>query len=65
MSKHRNVFPLPAPTNDPRFTFGLLVDVREVLRQHGYPAEDMTGADLTNLQQALFGFLYDTGAGGA
>ncbi len=52
------VFPLPRPDDDPRFTFGLLVDVRDVLAAHGYPAEQATGGDLAALQQALFRFLY-------
>ena len=40
-----------------RFTFGLVVDVAEVLEQHGYPRA-ATGQDLVRLQQALYGFLY-------
>jgi hypothetical protein len=54
------VFPLPMPGSgdDSRFTFGLLVDVRSVLVDHGYPAADMTGLDLVELQHALFRFLY-------
>jgi hypothetical protein len=50
------VYPLSRPEDDPRFTFGLMVDVRDVLEKHGYPAA--TGDDLVELQQALFGFLY-------
>ena len=50
-------YPLPRPDDDPRFTLGLAVDLRDVLTEHGYP--DMTGMDIVNLQQALFGFLYE------
>jgi hypothetical protein len=41
---------------DPRFTFGLLIDVAEVLVVHGYP--QLTGTDLVDLGQALFRYLY-------
>ena len=50
-------YPLPPPADDPRFTYGLLFDVADVLAAHGYPRA-MAGADLVNLQLALFGFLY-------
>lgn len=50
-------YPLPAPTDDPRFTMGLLIDVVKVLEQHGYP-QITHGLDLVDLQQALFSFLY-------
>ncbi|RBM11094.1 hypothetical protein DI005_34880 [Prauserella sp. PE36] len=58
MGEH--VFPLPRPEsgNDSRFTFGLLVDVRDVLIAHGYPMDQATGRDLVELRQALFRFLY-------
>ena len=50
----------PRPENDPRFTIGLLHDLIEVLKRHGYgPLE---GHDAVNLQQAMFGFLYGTAA---
>lgn len=49
-------FPLPSTDHDPRFTFGLVVDVGAVLTQHGYP--EITGHDLVQLQQVLFRFLY-------
>lgn len=48
-------YPMPAPENDPRFTFGLLNDTAEVLKRHGYPK--LTGLDLVELRQVLFGFL--------
>jgi hypothetical protein len=51
------VYPLPRPEQDARFTFGLVLDVRDVLARHGYPSI-VSGADLVGLQQALFGFLY-------
>jgi hypothetical protein len=49
-------YPLPRTANDPRFTFGLLVDVADALTSRGYPS--MTGEDLVELQQTLFRFLY-------
>jgi len=49
----------PRPDGDPRFTFGLTVDVAEVLERHGYP-KITAGLDMVDLQQALFGFLYGT-----
>lgn len=54
-------YPLPRPENDPRFTFGLVRDVAQVLASHGYPPVE-SSADHVRLQQALFGFLYE-GAG--
>ncbi|MEV6212723.1 hypothetical protein [Kitasatospora sp. NPDC051914] len=51
------VYPLPAPDDDPRFSLGLVLDLAAVLAEHGYPPIT-SGADLLNLQQALFGFLY-------
>lgn len=55
-------FPIPVRADDPRFTFGLLIDVARVLNEHGYPnlAEgyDDAGLDLVELHLALFGFLY-------
>lgn len=51
------MYPMPAPADDARFTFGLTSDVGKVLAEHGYPPI-RTGADLIGLQQALFGFLY-------
>jgi hypothetical protein len=50
-------YPLPRPDDDPRFTLGLAVELRDVLTKHGYP--EMTGIDIVNLQQALYGFLYE------
>ena len=47
---------------DPRFTFGLVLDVARVLAAHGFP--DLTdlavasGADLVELQQGLYRFVY-------
>lgn len=49
-------YPLDVP-NDPRFTIGLLLDIRQVLEQHGYPPV-REGLDLVDLQACLFGFLY-------
>jgi hypothetical protein len=42
--------------DDPRFTFGLIVDVADTLGQHGYPTLHAKG--LVDLGQALFCFLY-------
>jgi hypothetical protein len=50
-------YPLDAPADDPRFSFGLALDVAEVLAKHGYP-ELASGLDVVALEQALFGFLY-------
>ena len=53
----RGVYPLPASTDDPRFTFGLILQITEVLAAHGYPPV-RAGADLVRVQQALFTALY-------
>jgi hypothetical protein len=50
-------YPLDAPADDPRFSFGLALDVAAVLTKHGYP-ELASGLDVVALEQALFGFLY-------
>ena len=50
-------YPLPRPTDDPRFNMGLFFDLIKVLEAHGYPAIHQ-GGDIVRLQQALFGFLY-------
>ncbi|HEX6579227.1 MAG TPA: hypothetical protein VF082_12755 [Jiangellaceae bacterium] len=52
-------YPLTVP-NDPRFTVSLLLDVRKVLADHGYP-HVTEGADLLDLQACLFRFLYGGG----
>lgn len=50
-------YPVASPDrDDPRFTFGLVLDVAEVLEAHGYPRPD--GLDMVDLQQALFRLLY-------
>jgi hypothetical protein len=51
------LYPVPLPGDDPRFTFGLLHDVIEVVAAHGYPPIT-TGADLLRFQQALFTAIY-------
>lgn len=50
-------YPLDAPADDPRFTFGLALDVAAVLVEHGYP-DLASGLDIVALEQALFAFLY-------
>lgn len=52
-------YPLPAQPDDPRFSFGLVLDVANVLAIHGYP-KPTSGRDLVELQQALFRFIYGT-----
>ena len=53
-----NAFPIrPEPADDGRFTFGLVFEIQDVLIKHGYPS-DWSGADLVELQQALYRFLY-------
>lgn len=49
-------YPLPRPTDDPRFTTDLTIDIVAILNDHGYP--ELTGLDMVGLQQALFRFLY-------
>jgi hypothetical protein len=54
-TKARN-YPLPRPESDKRFSFGLFYDLAQLLQAHGYPP--LTGRDLVELRQALFGLLY-------
>jgi len=50
-------YPLPQPGGaDPRFTYGLLHDVAEVLQRNGFPRP--AGTDWANLMAALHHFLY-------
>lgn len=56
-------YPITPPDQDHRFTFGLVLDVAKVLAAHDYPPitadiYDGNGADLFDLQTALFRFLY-------
>ncbi|MEU3457104.1 hypothetical protein ABZ671_26395 [Micromonospora sp. NPDC006766] len=55
-------YPIPRPADDPRFTFGLALDVARVLAEHGYPPMtepyDGCGPDLLALQDALFRLIY-------
>jgi hypothetical protein len=46
--------------DDSRFTFGLVLEVAEVLARHGYPspADPDCAADFVDLRQTLFRFLY-------
>lgn len=50
-------FPVQMPSaEDERFTFGLLINVADVLARHGYPRAE--GIDLVDLRQAPYCFLY-------
>jgi len=51
-----STYPLPTPPTDPRFTFGLTYDIAKVIEAAGYPP--VRGADIIELQQALYRFLY-------
>jgi hypothetical protein len=51
------VYLLPTVDDDARFTFGLVLDVADVLVAHRYPAP-AAGLDWVELQQDLFQFLY-------
>ncbi|WP_428963932.1 hypothetical protein [Micromonospora fluostatini] len=57
-------YPLPRPAADSRFTLGLVLDVAQVLAEHGYPSiaesYDGCGVDLLALQQVLFSLIYGT-----
>lgn len=50
-------YPLPVPTEDSRFTYGLIYDIRQRLEAAGYPP--LTSADHIQLQLALYRFLYE------
>lgn len=52
-------YPIPAPDDDGRFTFGLILEVADVLAAHGYP-KVTSGDDFVELQQVLFRFLYSS-----
>jgi hypothetical protein len=56
------VYPLGEPKTgtDKRFTFGVVLEVADVLTKHGYPdiVDIASGADVLNLQTALFTFIY-------
>lgn len=51
-------YPLPRPAgdDDPRFTYGLVFDIADVLCEHGYPRP--TDTDWADLMLALLRFLY-------
>lgn len=67
MDAQARTYPLPRPAtwvdDDPRFTMGLILAVKKVLEEHGYPPITH-GFDLVDLQQSLFGFLYAPKAAG-
>jgi hypothetical protein len=52
----RPAYPLPAPAADPRFTYGLILDIADVLTAHGYPPPE--SSNWADLMSAVFGFLY-------
>jgi hypothetical protein len=53
------VYPLPAPAStDPRFSYGLLFDIAEVLQRNGFPQP--AGTDWAQLMTALGRFLYQS-----
>lgn len=49
----------PTTDHDPRFTMGLVLDIAEVLEDHGYPKP--SGRGYVDLQQHLFQVLYGDG----
>jgi hypothetical protein len=49
-------YPLPAPAHDPRFTYGLVFDIADVLTRHGYPQP--AGTDWAHLMLTLSRALY-------
>ena len=58
MTADDRAYPLTiSVVDDPRFDFGLLVDVARVLEEHGYPPVTVA-ADLHQLHLALYRFLY-------
>jgi len=57
VSAEARAYPLPPTENDTRFTVGFTLDVARVIAEHGYP-EVRAGADLVELQQLLYTFLY-------
>lgn len=65
MSERRYPVPKPEQGHDPRFTFGLIVEVADVLERHGYPAIGRDNADdHVELSLAVFRFIYtDQGKG--
>ena len=52
----RPAYPLPAPAADHRFTYGLVLDITDVLTAHGYPPP--AASDWADLMTAVSGFLY-------
>jgi len=51
------VYPLPAlADDDPRFTYGLLFDIAQVLQRNGFPQP--AGTDWADLMTAMGRFLY-------
>ena len=51
----------PADGEDRRFTFGLILDISQVLERHGFPPVS-GGDDYVALMLALFAFIYEAGA---
>lgn len=58
MSTREPVYPLSCPAaDDPRFTFGFVIEVAKAITKAGYPPFE-SGLDLVRLQQALFQMIY-------
>ena len=56
-STSQPAYPLPEPGGaDPRFTYGLLFDIAEVLQRNGFPCP--AGTDWAHLMATLHRFLY-------
>jgi len=54
--RYRQTYPLAGTSSDGRFSFGLTYDIAKVIEAAGYPP--VRGADIIELQQALYRFLY-------
>ena len=53
----QSAYPLPDPGSaDPRFTYGLLFEIADVLQRNGFPRP--AGTDWAHLMAALGRFLY-------
>ena len=55
-ARYGQTYPLARAASDERFSFGLTYDIAKVIEAAGYPP--VRGADIIELQQALYRFLY-------